>query len=163
MKLKIPFLRSFKPGREGIQHVLGELEAEIMETLWQNKDAFTGRRIYENLKEKKKIAYTTVLTVLDRLVHKGLVIKEKNKENTYIFTPKITKEEFKKEISINVVKSLMDFAGKGAVTAFVNALESADPKTIEELEKLLREKQRERVRDKEIVPEDIKKVSINGI
>lgn len=142
MKLKLPFISSFKPGKEGIQQVLGELESEIMDTLWKSKHSVTGRQIYENLKQKKRIAYTTVLTVIDRLVNKGLINRDKNSENTYIYFPAITKEEFKEEVSKRIVKGLMEFAGRGAVTAFVSALESTDKETITELEKLLRERQR---------------------
>ncbi len=142
MKFKIPFLPSFKPGRGGIRQVLGELEAEIMETLWRKNGWKTGREIYENMKEKKNLAYTTVLTVTDRLVKKGLIIKKKNQENTYIYCPAMSREEFKEEISRSVVKGLMEFAGKGTVTAFVNILESTAPETIAELEKILRERKR---------------------
>ncbi len=142
MKLRIPFLPSFKPGRGGIQQVLGELEAEIMEILWGKNEWRTGREIYENMKQKRTLAYTTVLTVIDRLVNKGLIIKKKNQENTYIYSPAMGKEEFKEEISRSVVKGLMEFAGKGTITAFVNILESTAPETIIELEKFLRERKR---------------------
>jgi predicted transcriptional regulator len=133
---------SFKPDKKGLQQVLGELESEIMEILWEKRDGITGRQIYENLKQKKRLAYTTVLTVIDRLVNKGLIIKRKNQDNTYIYFCAKTKEEFKEEISKAVVTGLMKFAGRGAVTAFVHALESTNPERIVELEKLLKEKQR---------------------
>lgn len=142
MKLKLPFIPSFKPGKEGTQQVLGELESEIMETLWQKKQGLTGRQIYEILKQKKHLAYTTALTVIDRLVNKGLITKRKNQDNTYIYSFTKTKEEFKEEISKAVLRGLMEFAGRGTVTAFVNALESSNPDSIAELERILKEKQR---------------------
>jgi predicted transcriptional regulator len=50
---------------------LGELERRVMDILWeQPRREFTGRDVADRLPES---AYTTVATVLDRLVHKGLV------------------------------------------------------------------------------------------
>jgi predicted transcriptional regulator len=53
---------------------LGELERRVMDILWEEPDrAMTGRDVARQLPEN---AYTTVATVLDRLVHKGLVRRE---------------------------------------------------------------------------------------
>lgn len=50
---------------------LGELERQVMEILWERSGhELTGRDVADVLSES---AYTTVATVLDRLVHKGLV------------------------------------------------------------------------------------------
>lgn len=53
---------------------LGELERRVIGILWEEPDrAMTGRDVAQRLAEN---AYTTVATVLDRLVHKGLVRRE---------------------------------------------------------------------------------------
>jgi len=50
---------------------LGDLERRVMEYLWSHEEGEqTGRQVADALPE---YAYTTVATVLDRLVHKGLV------------------------------------------------------------------------------------------
>jgi predicted transcriptional regulator len=50
---------------------LGELERRVMTILWEQGDGeLAGRQVADDLPEH---AYTTVATVLDRLVHKGLV------------------------------------------------------------------------------------------
>jgi len=142
MKLGIPFISSFRPGREGIHQVLGDLESGIMETLWISVNGLTGRQLCESLQKKKHLAYTTVLTVIDRLVNKGLIKKGKNPDNAYLYTAAIDKEKFTKEISDAVVKGLMEFSGKSALAAFVNVLELEDPDTIWKLEKLLKERKK---------------------
>ena len=49
---------------------LGDLERRVMEILWTGGGhEITGREVADQLPEN---AYTTVATVLDRLVHKGL-------------------------------------------------------------------------------------------
>ena len=55
---------------------LGDLERRAMDILWANSDReLTGRNVADELSE---FAYTTVATVLDRLVHKGLVLRRKD-------------------------------------------------------------------------------------
>jgi predicted transcriptional regulator len=50
---------------------LGELERAVMEILWEAPHReLTGRNVFDLL---PGYAYTTIATVLDRLVHKGLV------------------------------------------------------------------------------------------
>jgi predicted transcriptional regulator len=53
---------------------VGELERRVMTILWEHDDELTGRQVADVLPEH---AYTTVATVLDRLVHKGLVHRRK--------------------------------------------------------------------------------------
>lgn len=53
--------------------VLGELEMVVMEELWR-RDSFTSvREVHESMRTLRGAAYTTVMTVLDRLAKKGVV------------------------------------------------------------------------------------------
>jgi len=55
---------------------LGELERRVMDILWSSSEhELTGRNVADELPE---FAYTTVATVLDRLVHKDLVLRRKD-------------------------------------------------------------------------------------
>jgi len=140
MELKIPFIKAFKPGNPGIHQVLGELEGDVMKILWKANHGLTGRDVLGKFTGKKKIAYTTILTVLDRLVNKGLVRKQKSIANTYLYEPTISEEEFKKEVSRAVLKGVLELSGSGAVTTFVNLLEGIDPSAIQKLEEILQNK-----------------------
>lgn len=51
---------------------VGHLEGRVVEILVASDHALTGREVYEALSEPKR-AYTTIMTVLGRLVDKGLV------------------------------------------------------------------------------------------
>lgn len=59
--------RRFLAGRR-----VGELEEAILRALWAASDPVTGRELLERLPGEPR-AYTTVMTVLNRLVDKGLV------------------------------------------------------------------------------------------
>jgi predicted transcriptional regulator len=49
----------------------GELEAAIMRVVWNHRDPVTVRVITEELNETRPLAYTTVITVTERLRAKG--------------------------------------------------------------------------------------------
>ena len=56
----------------------GQLEAAIMERMWGYGRAVHVREVLEDLQQDRTIAYTTVMTVMDRLARKELVSQEKD-------------------------------------------------------------------------------------
>ena len=50
----------------------GELEATVMGILWSRPEPLSVRDVHEVLSADRELAYTTVMTVLDRLAKKGL-------------------------------------------------------------------------------------------
>jgi len=60
----------------GRMPVLGELENAVMEILWSHRVAMSVRDVHDLLARQRDLAYTTVMTVLDRLSKKGIVHRE---------------------------------------------------------------------------------------
>lgn len=56
---------------------LGQLEAVVMQRLWDASEALPVRAVLEDLQREREIAYTTVMTVLDNLHSKGVVRRHK--------------------------------------------------------------------------------------
>lgn len=56
--------------------LLGELEQAVMDVLWQRGEPLTVRDVHELLAAQRELAYTTVMTVLDRLAKKDIVERE---------------------------------------------------------------------------------------
>ncbi|NHB85305.1 BlaI/MecI/CopY family transcriptional regulator [Tessaracoccus sp. HDW20] len=54
----------------------GELEQRVMELLWGPSAPRTVADVHQQLSAERELAYTTVMTVLDRLAKKGLVKRE---------------------------------------------------------------------------------------
>ena len=52
---------------------LGDLEREVMDHLWAAEESQTVRQVLEALNARRELAYTTVMTVLQRLARKNLV------------------------------------------------------------------------------------------
>jgi predicted transcriptional regulator len=70
---------------------LGALEAEVMRIVW-SRHSVTVRDVYEELRLRRKIAYTTVLTVLCNLAGKGLVNQDDSRL-AYVYSPAVTELE----------------------------------------------------------------------
>jgi predicted transcriptional regulator len=60
-------------------------ELEIMHVVWSKQKA-TVRDVYEALRERRKVAYTSVMTVMKILEQKGY-LKKKQQERAYVYRP----------------------------------------------------------------------------
>jgi len=57
---------------------LGELERAVMDHLWSSPEPQTVRQVHEALSTRRDLAYTTVMTVLQRLAKKDLVVQHRD-------------------------------------------------------------------------------------
>src|ERR1700730_9246259 len=57
---------------------LGELEAVIMDRLWQRRRAALVREVLDDLRRERPLAYTTVMTVMENLHRKGWLRRERD-------------------------------------------------------------------------------------
>lgn len=98
--------------------ILGPLEQKVMECIW-DRDETTCREILNclNYAAKKKMAYTTLMTVMDRLFDKGFLTRKK-KGKTYIYAFKKTREETLSILSNNMLDTLVDRFGDDALETF---------------------------------------------
>lgn len=91
-----------------------------MKCLWKNKKA-SVREVYTCLNKTRKIAYTTIMTIMNRLVVKGLLTRKK-RGRAFYYAPLKTKEQTTKGIVKRIVDTLVNQYGHEAVTAFTNEL-----------------------------------------
>jgi predicted transcriptional regulator len=70
---------------------LGELESAIMDILWRTEEPAKVREVLDEL-ISRKLAYTTVMTVLDNLHRKGWVVRELDGK-AYRYRPALSREE----------------------------------------------------------------------
>jgi predicted transcriptional regulator len=71
---------------------LGELERAVMEVLWERQAPATARDVGRALVDRD-LAYTTVMTVLDRLTRKGFVDRERT-GRAWSYTPSASREAY---------------------------------------------------------------------
>ena len=77
-------MRSPKP-------TLTEQELEIMKVVWQLETA-TVRQVYETMLEHRRIAYTTVMTMMNILEQKGY-LKKRQDDRAYVYRPSQPKQQ----------------------------------------------------------------------
>ena len=56
----------------------GDLEAAIMDRLWERGSPALVREILDDLREDRPLAYTTVMTVMDNLYRKGWLRRQRD-------------------------------------------------------------------------------------
>jgi len=84
---------------------LGWLEAEILRVVWDHGEV-TVRDVYEELRERRRIAYTTVMSVLRNLAAKDLLEQDKS-HAAYVYRPRVTDLEVARGILDAVVEKIM--------------------------------------------------------
>ncbi|MGO8733389.1 MAG: BlaI/MecI/CopY family transcriptional regulator [Terriglobia bacterium] len=112
-------------------------ELTIMKVLWQRGSA-TVREVYEELRKQRQLAYTTVLTMMGILEHKGYVKKTAG-ARAYIYSPKRPQMQVVGGLVNDFVSRVFDGSAKPLL---VHLIESRDlsAEELDELRKLLREK-----------------------
>jgi predicted transcriptional regulator len=109
-----PDITTFRPDRPGIQKVLGDLEAEIMEVIWARPiDQETlVRDVFEVLYPRRRLAYTTVMSTMARLAKKKYLRVEK-KGQRYLYYPTCTRQEFVSRFVSHILENLfVSFSGE---------------------------------------------------
>jgi predicted transcriptional regulator len=124
-----------------MQKPLGELEAAVLSALWGSASPLSVREVLARVKRQPALAYTTVLTVLDRLHDKGLVTREKEGK-AFLYRPRVSREAWLGEQAARALT-----AGSGAPTsatlmAFLDSAERADPTLVEHLSSLIEARRR---------------------
>jgi predicted transcriptional regulator len=137
--LSIMLLRLF---RKGGASILGPLESEIMNVVWDASAAVTVADVHRVLQARgREIAYSTVKAVLSNLTGKGY-LKKKPSGRSNIFVARESRAAFKDRMIRNVLSSLLKEHRAPLMVHLVDDL-ATDRESIEELENLVRQKRRE--------------------
>lgn len=102
---------------------LGPLEEKIMSLIW-DKSYTTGRQVWNDLKQERQIAYTTVMTIMNRLVNKGVLSKSKLNGKTYEYKPSESRQQTLKGAIQSTLNLLVERFGEEAVVAFMDEADS---------------------------------------
>jgi predicted transcriptional regulator len=132
----IRLFRSRKPAP------LGPLENTVMEVVWSRGES-NVRDVADRL--ERPLAYTTVMTTLDRLYKKGLLDRKKS-ERAFIYSPRLSRIEWERQLAGHLVPRLL--SSELLVSQLVEAAGELDEARLEELEHRIRQKRQEREQQK---------------
>ena len=120
---------------------LFESEWAILQVVWERQPC-SAPEVQETLFSKKKWAYTTVKTIMDRMVNKGLLNVEKIR-NLNLYRSAVTQKQARKSEITRTIKR----AFEGAISPMMQFLvenENITDAEIDSLEKLIRDKKKNR-------------------
>ena len=121
---------------------LGPLEIAVMEILWER-----GESNVHDVVEKldRPLAYTTVMTTLDRLYKKGLLSRHKS-ERAFLYSTRQTRLEWEQKRAGEFVAGFLNgpqAAGEMLISCLVEAVGQKDAALLDELERKIRVKRKE--------------------
>jgi predicted transcriptional regulator len=137
-----PFLVwGFKSSHQMLENSLGALERQVMDVVWQHGEV-NVRQVCERL--DSTVAYTTVMTTLDRLFKKRLLARRKV-GRAFVYQATATREQIEGAVATELVHSLLERPGGEPLpilSSLVDAVSDRDRALLGELERLIREKRR---------------------
>jgi predicted transcriptional regulator len=119
------------------KETLTDQELQIMKVVWDLGQA-TVREVYEKLLERRSIAYTTVMTMMNILEQKGQ-LKREQADRAYVYRPAHPKQAVVREMVRDFVNRVFDGAAEPLVVHLVED-KKLSPAEITEIARLLRSK-----------------------
>ena len=131
----------FRPAEE-VLHGLGSLERRVLDVVWRVGPA-TVRDVRTAI--DRAVAYTTVMTVLDRLYKKGVLERERS-GRAYVYSAAASSEQLQSSLLMGLLQRLLGHGPEAAspvLSHLVETVSAGDRQLLDELDRLVREKRRE--------------------
>lgn len=103
-----------------LRGALGSLERQVMEIVWRQGD-FTVRAVQAQL--ARPMAYTTVMTTLDRLFKKGLVARRRD-GRAFVYTAAQSRQEIEADVASGVLSGLLSNGPASALPILSNLVDA---------------------------------------
>jgi len=135
-------LRGFRRPSEVASLALGKLERQVLDETWRRGEV-SVREVFVSFEER--VAYTTLMTTLDRLYKKRLLDRRKD-GRAFLYCPAVSPEEFEHGITQDVIDGLL---GNGAeciepvLACIVDKVSERERELLDELDRLVKEKKRQ--------------------
>lgn len=120
---------------------LGPLEQRLLEGLWLRESATVRDIVDEDCRD---LAYTTVMTTLDRLFKKNLLTREVE-GRAFRYKPRFTREELHREVAGEALQQLLDASPASSLplSYLVEVLTKGDAQLLDDLRDVVEAKRRE--------------------
>jgi BlaI family penicillinase repressor len=124
-----------------ISRQLGPLEQRLLDGLWARGNATVRELIEDGYQD---LAYTTVMTTLDRMFKKGLLTRSAE-GRAFRYVPRFTCEELHRQAASHAFRQLLDASPASSLplSFLVEILGERDEQLLDDLRKLVDRKRRE--------------------
>lgn len=123
---------------------LTDQELEIMKIVWDKEQA-TVRDVYEELRSVRRIAYTTVMTMMGILEKKGHLKRQSSDGRAYLYRPARPKSQVVGSIVEDFVRKMFDGSARPLLVHLAEN-DEIDEAELEELRAMLARKKKEKNR-----------------
>ncbi len=115
--------------------MLGPLETKVLDVLWGSGRALSVRHVLATFPE---LAYTTVMTTLDRLYRKGVLIRRR-RGRAFLYEPRCSREQMLNELASNQFAGLLAAPGvrSAVLSTLVHCVGRKDAALLDELDALV--------------------------
>lgn len=125
--------------------MFGTLELRVLEALWRRPG---GACVRDLQGEFPTAAYTTLMTTMERLHRKGVLDREKA-GRAFVYRPRYSREEMETGAAARAVGSLLGNGNAQPIlSCLVDTVSEHDARLLDELERLVQAKRRERERNR---------------
>lgn len=132
-----------RPEQQGLRTSLFDLEAEIMEIIWDLPlGEFAVSDVHDALQTQRTIAYTTVMTTISRLFDKELLTRHKEGRR-YLYRALLTRAQFISAMTQEVLNSLPPVGKEVAMAHLVEHVANADDDELARLEALIQKRRQQ--------------------
>lgn len=136
-------LRGRRAGRDPLGAALGSLERQVMDVMWAS-DRLVVRDVQARL--ARPVAYTTVMTTLDRLFKKGFVARTRQ-GRAFSYVAAQTREQVKAAVASGVLEGLLSNGSGAAMPILSNLVDAVGREDggldmLNALERMVRQKRR---------------------
>lgn len=127
----------FRKPASSLENWFGPLEIRVLESLWRRSSPAAVKDIQPDF---PSIAYTTLMTTLDRLYRKGVLTREKSGRAFY-YRPMSTRDEMNSQLAGSTLATLLPrelSSVRPLLSLFVDAVGDRDRALLDELEVLVK-------------------------
>ena len=141
MKAPVFLLRGFRRPSEVASLALGKLERQVLDEAWRCGEV-SVREVFVSFNET--VAYTTLMTTLDRLYKKRLLDRRKD-GRAFLYAPAMSPQEFEDGIRQDVIDGLLGHGSdvEPVLACIVDTVSERDRELLDELDRLVKEKKRQ--------------------
>jgi predicted transcriptional regulator len=125
----------------GLPSLFGSLELRVLDALWSREGEATVRDV---LQDFPNAAYTTVMTTMERLHRKGVLVRRKD-GRAFLYRVAQSREELESTLVARAIQPLLDTgSAQPILSSLVDEVSRHDERLLDELERLVRAKRRQK-------------------
>ena len=121
--------------------LFGQLEQAIMDAVWEHQP-LTVRAVLERLSADRSIAYTTVMTVMNRLQRQGFLKRHMGDDGAYEYRSTTSRQEFFTSAARQRAGEMVKRYGDAALVQFLDTLDHIPEGKLQQLRQQLRQRRK---------------------